>query len=441
MRKLSIIVTSYNVESYIKECLDDIAGQTLDNFEIIVVDDGSTDRTQEIIRDFAEGKDNVKLILNEKNTIGGVATAANIGLDAATGEFIGFADGDDRYDRDFFATLYDAAIRTESDLALCNYFILDDASGALSNPADFLLWKQFPRETSLPLNMETRRKLLSFIAVPWRKIYRRQMIEAAGIRFPVGDFFFEDNPFHWRTSLAAKRCVWVPQQLCQHRVNRAEQTMATVDRRIFKMFDHHAIIAADLEKAGQRETYSVDLANWLIGQASWIAPRCPEELRVELLEAMAPRFREHSLDELRSALEGRGKRDQGSWIALMARTGKRRYFDEVFREYGKRRLMARAVFKFNRYGLVKIDWVDILSAPLRLTSYIADKVLLRGVNARLTVLDEKLDEISRELRVQREGSFASLELLERDVEELRSDLEHVGLDRLRGPGHPRRPDA
>ena len=75
MPKLSIIVTAYNIENYLEECLDSVIGQTLTDIEIIVVDDGSTDGTVRIIRDYAERDDRIRPILFAENTIGGVASA------------------------------------------------------------------------------------------------------------------------------------------------------------------------------------------------------------------------------------------------------------------------------------------------------------------------------------------------------------------------------
>ena len=76
---LSIIVTTFNIENYIHQCLESIANQTLSDIEIIVVDDASTDGTRKIIDEFAKKDDRIKTIYFEKNTIGGVSSAANAG--------------------------------------------------------------------------------------------------------------------------------------------------------------------------------------------------------------------------------------------------------------------------------------------------------------------------------------------------------------------------
>ena len=202
--KVSIIVTCYNIENYISDCLDGIVSQTLEDIEIIIVDDGSTDATPNIVKSYAKKDKRIKTILMEENSIGGVATAANVGIEAASGVYIGFADGDDVYDTSMFEKLYNAASRYDADLTMCRYKLLDDQSGFLSDPAELRLWNEIKNIRVLNLDEANRAKLLKFISVPWRKLYRRDWILEHGLRFPVGDYFFEDNPFHWFTTLVLK---------------------------------------------------------------------------------------------------------------------------------------------------------------------------------------------------------------------------------------------
>ena len=103
---ISIIVPVYNVKDYVEKCLDSICGQSYTNLEIIVVDDGSTDGSGKICDAYASKDRRIKVI-HRKN--GGLSAARNEGLDAATGEFLGFVDSDDWIDLDMFKFLYDAS--------------------------------------------------------------------------------------------------------------------------------------------------------------------------------------------------------------------------------------------------------------------------------------------------------------------------------------------
>ncbi len=114
MIKVSIIVPVYNVEKYLRECLDSLVGQTLKDIEIIVVNDGSSDNSLQILEEYAAGDVRIKVI-NQENA--GVSVARNRGINCAVGEFVGFVDSDDWVDLDFCEKLYLAAKGDAADIA------------------------------------------------------------------------------------------------------------------------------------------------------------------------------------------------------------------------------------------------------------------------------------------------------------------------------------
>ncbi|RYH10979.1 glycosyltransferase [Tropicimonas sp. IMCC6043] len=298
MPEISVVVTSYNIERYIDDCLADIAAQTLPDLEIIVVDDGSRDGTPDIIRDWAARDARIRPVLLEENSVGGVATAANAGIDLATGRYIGFADGDDRYDPTMFARLLEAAVSADADLAICSYFNLDTETGETGLPSDAARWAEIASEGVLELDTAGRRRLLALNAVPWRKIYSARFLNDHDIRFPVGPFFYEDNPFHWFTTLSANRAALVDARLCRHRVGRIGQTTSAVDARLLRMFAHHAIIKRWIEETGQDAEFRSDLLVWAARQLSWIGRKCPDDLRTNLFAAIDGVVALHEADEI-----------------------------------------------------------------------------------------------------------------------------------------------
>ncbi len=306
MPRVSVIVTSYNIESYIEQCLDGIVGQTLEDIEIIVVDDGSTDSTPDIISRYAASDSRIVPVLMEENTIGGVASAANAGMDRATGDWVGFADGDDVYDPHMFERLLEAGVANDADLAMCQYVLLDDEDESLSEPADAHRWSALTAP-AYDLDVARRKQILRFIAVPWRKLYRRSMLEEHAIRFPVGDYFYEDNPFHWFSVLTASRIAVVPEVLCQHRVARAGQTMATADERLFRIFQHHDTILEWLRANGHEAEYAPNLLGWAISQMEWISRRTPPELRPQLFDILRHVFAQHDDTVIARALDEANK--------------------------------------------------------------------------------------------------------------------------------------
>lgn len=306
MAQVSIIVTTYNIEAYIEQCLESVAAQTLSDIEVIVVDDGSSDSTPDTIRDFcARDTRFIPLILGE-NSPGGVATPANAGLDRATAPWVGFVDGDDYVEPDMFEKLHTAAITNDTDLAMCGYQEEVDGTGERRDPADAHRWAPLG-EPSYPLDIRTTQEFLRFIAVPWRKLYRRELLDEHSIRFPVSDGFFEDNPFHWFVLVSARSIALVPEVLCYHRVARGGQTMATADERLFHIFHHHDTIHTFLAGRGVLDLYQVPLLGWVMSQMEWIAQRTPPELRRRLFDILVPIFAEYSPQTIERALRENNK--------------------------------------------------------------------------------------------------------------------------------------
>ena len=115
---LSIIVPAFNIENYISRCLENLINQNYKNIEIIVVNDGSKDKTGEIIDSYAQKDSRIKVI-HKKNE--GVSVARNTGIDIAKGDYIGFVDGDDTVDEEMFEVLIENAVKYDADISHCGY--------------------------------------------------------------------------------------------------------------------------------------------------------------------------------------------------------------------------------------------------------------------------------------------------------------------------------
>lgn len=409
MPRVSIIVTAYNIERYIAEALDCIIGQTLRDIEIIVVDDGSTDGTPQIIRDFAARDARIRPILLPENSIGGVATPANAGLEVATGDFIGFADGDDRYAPDMFEKLWTAATTADADLAMCRYMLLDESDGMLKEPAEAERWAPYGQPATIHLTPGTRREMLRFISVPWRKLYRRDLVERAGLRFPVGDFFFEDNPFHWMSVIEAERIALVPERLCEHRVARAGQTMATVDERLLRIFLHHDIIRNWLADAGHLDEYRDDLLRWTAGQLSWVSQRAEGPIRRALFDALLPVFAQYGDEDIDrfASTYGQGRTTQ-MLRALRAQDFER--FAEAA-GYDKPDSEPRSD---RRASLLRHGLYHLRHSGLRQTAAMTRTVLVNRLGLRRPAA--KRQELSNE------DLMLALVLLQRELHEIRAEL-------------------
>lgn len=180
---ISIIIPVYNNEDFLSQTFDSLLSQTMQDFEVIIVNDGSTDNSLSIINDFCDKFPNSKCI-NKPN--GGVSSARNEGLKHAKGDYISFVDGDDFVKPDFLKNMYDEAIRTDADVVCCNYSFYFMKSGRKL--------RSFPQ---LKAGVYSNERMLNCIIRDfhmhyylWNKLWRRSLFTENDITFPL--MCFED---------------------------------------------------------------------------------------------------------------------------------------------------------------------------------------------------------------------------------------------------------
>ena len=180
MPRVSVIIPVYNTEKFIEKCLDSVCNQTLSDIEIICINDASTDNSLEILKHYASQDNRIQIINFEENK--GAAVARNTGIDAATGEYIGFVDSDDFVDLDFYEKLYDKAAVENADVAKGNIVqILEN--GAVKSIYDY------------DINDEIKINKAYFYHSFTSAIYKKKVIDLFGIKFPDKIFHFEDPYF------------------------------------------------------------------------------------------------------------------------------------------------------------------------------------------------------------------------------------------------------
>ena len=192
---ISIIVPVYNVKDYVEKCLDSICGQSYTNLEIIVVDDGSTDGSGKICDAYASKDRRIKVI-HRKN--GGLSAARNEGLDAATGEFLGFVDSDDWIDLDMFKFLYELLETEEADISICSHYIERSGRTKIKYSSDKVL-NLVPCDA---MRLLVEDDIIRNFA--WDKLYRRTLFYE--LRFPQGRYF-EDIAVMYKVFYQARKIV------------------------------------------------------------------------------------------------------------------------------------------------------------------------------------------------------------------------------------------
>lgn len=212
---VSIIVPVYNAMPYLTECLRSLTAQTLEDIEIIVVDDGSSDGSGTFADALAGVKENVKVI-RQTNT--GVSAARNAGLDIARGEYIGFVDADDLADPEFFETLYAAAVLFSADVVNSGYKTFNDEENCSTSKApSFELGKVLGNE-DMKLYATQMHKIGCFLYA-WRNLFSRRFLEENHIRFDEELSIGEDTLFCMESFLKAQKVVSVDISAYRYRIH------------------------------------------------------------------------------------------------------------------------------------------------------------------------------------------------------------------------------
>lgn len=214
MKKVSVIIPVYNVAPYLRKCLDSVIGQTYENLEIILINDGTKDASLSICEEY-KNKDSRIRLYSQKNQ--GLSAARNLGIDHATGEYITFVDSDDWLELEFVETLVTELERTDSDIAVGNFNKFEMEKSLFHI---YALEKDYYVKTYTPNewydNIFSVANLSLCFVTAWGKVYKRNLFD--GLHYPVGKVS-EDDYTTYLTYMQAKQIVYVHKPLYVYRYN------------------------------------------------------------------------------------------------------------------------------------------------------------------------------------------------------------------------------
>ena len=242
MVKISVIIPVYNVEKYLKECLDSVINQSFEDMEIICVNDGSSDSSPEILDEYQKTDSRIKIITQENR---GAAAARNIGLDNATGKYIYFMDGDDYLDLDALERLYEISNERNLDLLIFKMANFDERTGKEDySYSDMPFLLNIGKDV---FNYEDfNDNLLNFDVSVCTKFFKRELIEDK--RFPEG-LIFEDNSFNIDYLLDAERISFLDECLYHRRI-RDSSVMTRASKQSSDLIEIYDIIYAKFRDKG-----------------------------------------------------------------------------------------------------------------------------------------------------------------------------------------------
>ncbi len=221
MPKISVIVPVYNVEDYLRECLDSLCYQTLIDIEIICINDGSTDKSLEILREY-ESKNPKITVYSQENK--GLSGARNTGMKHVSGEYIYFLDSDDILIPTALERMYSVSKRRSLDILLFKLINFDDKTREKfkSKYYDMKFLKQKVGENIFSYD-DVGNDLFRIAVTPQGKLFKKELIE--DMHFIEG-FIFEDNPFFFESFFRAEKVYFLDEYLCLKR-KRSESITST----------------------------------------------------------------------------------------------------------------------------------------------------------------------------------------------------------------------
>lgn len=214
--KVSVVIPVYNVEPYLRECLDSAAAQTLSKIEILCIDDGSTDKSGAICDEYAE-RDSRFRVFHQKNA--GLSEARNVGMRHSAGEYILFVDSDDIIEPETCKKALDVAVETDADMTMFSFDLIGDSADIKCPDGDFMQRRVYTD------NLEK----LQAATFNWQTacfhLWKTSFLKENALEFIPG-IHFEDGPFVVKATMLANRIATVAERLYHYRIRRDSITNA-----------------------------------------------------------------------------------------------------------------------------------------------------------------------------------------------------------------------
>lgn len=276
--KLSIIVPVYNVGEYIGECLDSILNQSFKDFEVICINDGSTDDSLEILEKYKE-KDSRIIIIDKKNEGSGIAR--NAGIDIARGEYLFFIDGDDGIEENSINKIIKKADELNTDILVfggLSYYNGKPKNGGYSA-------NKLPKKylNKIVCANEIKKDIFKFPTTAWTKLYKHSLFTENNIRFQDIKVGQDQLPF-FHSMIVAERIAIYPKNIYKYRKNRKGSAMTVKKKKNFSPIYVFYGIEDLLKNTGKLDDYKNIFINKYFSKAtSWLG-KFQDDLKSEYFE-------------------------------------------------------------------------------------------------------------------------------------------------------------
>lgn len=291
---VSVIVPTYNVDEYIKQCIDSLLDQTYKNIEVICVDDGSSDNTIPILKFIQEKDDRLKLIQQEH---AGVSAARNKGLDAARGKYISFVDSDDFIQWNSYEILVSVAEKFHLDLIIFGGNAIGEAPKWIQNKLN-TRYKYYEKGTAkkVVFEEESARPFL------WLHFIRRDIIERGDkLRFNETMEMGEDQLFQFEYVPRAESVMVLEDKLYNYRIGRNCSLMQLYEKQKMKKFDSHILLISNVIESWKKRGLFYEnedrLITWMVNLTYWSLIFFPKAFQPELAKKVVDLVKKYDIKE------------------------------------------------------------------------------------------------------------------------------------------------
>ncbi len=348
MPKVSVIIPVYNVEKYLRECLDSVINQTLADIEIIVVDDGSPDNCPQICDEYALKDNRIKVIHKEN---GGYGSAMNVGLDNATGDYIGILEPDDFVKNTMFEDLYSLADKNNLDMVKSDFYYYTTSNKSARQAG--LIKKKNENKV---LSAKDDIFMLKLPPSIWSAIYKRSFLNKNNIRFlETAGASFQDTSFAFKTLATAKRLMFTSKPYVYYRQDNENSSIHSKDKVYNICYEWEEITKYINKRPKIKEVVNQVKLSTQFNAYKWNLVRIDECYKDEFIEKYQQTFQEYvDNNEIQNDFYIKASKNELQ-ILLNDKKAYRKFIDEVTRKHqekNKRRKLFSIRINSSRISIV-----------------------------------------------------------------------------------------
>lgn len=274
---VSIIVPVYNVEKFLSECLESLVNQTMPSIEIVCINDGSTDDSLKILKEYAKVDERI-VIINKKNS--GYGDSMNRGLEKATGEYVGIVEPDDFVELNTFEKMYGVAKEKNADVVKANFFEYSTKKKDDTYKSNLFLKK----DVGEVIDLRERRHIFYQQPSIWSAIYKRQFLKKNKIRFlPSAGASYQDAGFNFKVFATARRVVFMNESFLHYRQDNPNSSVKS-EGKVYAVKDEYDEVEKYLGERGLMKEFGPTLAIVRMGGYIWNMRRLTKKSALEFGE-------------------------------------------------------------------------------------------------------------------------------------------------------------